>query len=134
LNQLIFRPVKHLKMTIWTSVLWQLIIELAKKWPKIFKKSFFARIFANNDFSLRFAKVMPCFSKKVCIFFHWILDFNLAIMNKWTKYLQKCSLQYWNGGKTRIWLGAYNSPIQFPRASLATFIWLHLIFRLKPSF
>ena len=44
-----------------------------------FLKSFFACIFANNDFSLRFAKVRPCFSKKIFIFYHWILSFNLAI-------------------------------------------------------
>ena len=30
-NQLEFRPVKHLKMTVWTSVLWKMHIHMAKK-------------------------------------------------------------------------------------------------------
>ena len=67
-------------------------LKISKKFQKNFKKKnhnfvfffnflkpFFACIFANIDFSLRFAKVRPCFSKKILIFYHWILSFNLAI-------------------------------------------------------
>ena len=35
LNQSKFRPVKHLKMTVWTSVLWKMNIHMAKKWPEM---------------------------------------------------------------------------------------------------
>ena len=31
LNQLWFKPVQHLKMTIWTSVLWKILMYMAKK-------------------------------------------------------------------------------------------------------
>ena len=30
-----FRPVKHVKMTVWTSVLWKMNIHIAKKWPEM---------------------------------------------------------------------------------------------------
>ena len=33
-----FRLVKHLKMTVWTSVLWKKNIQLAKKWPDMVVK------------------------------------------------------------------------------------------------
>ena len=33
MNQSIFRPVKHFKMTVWTSFLWKIHIQLAEKWP-----------------------------------------------------------------------------------------------------
>ena len=33
-----FRPVQHLKMTVWTSVLWKINIQLAKKLPEIVVK------------------------------------------------------------------------------------------------
>ena len=29
-----FRPVKHVEMTVWTSVLWKMNIHMTKKWPK----------------------------------------------------------------------------------------------------
>ena len=29
------RPVKHVKMTFWTSVLWKMNIHIAKKWPEM---------------------------------------------------------------------------------------------------
>ena len=35
MNQSRFRPIKHLKMTVWTSVLWKINIQLAKKWSDI---------------------------------------------------------------------------------------------------
>ena len=38
MNQSIFRPVKHLKMTVWTSFLWKINIQLAKKWPEMVVK------------------------------------------------------------------------------------------------
>ena len=38
LNQLEFRPIKHIKMTVWTSVLWKITIQLAKKWPEMVVK------------------------------------------------------------------------------------------------
>ena len=129
MNHLLFRPIRYLKMTIWTSVLCQLILWLGKKWQKMaknfqkkkkkksqlffffffnFLKSFFACIFANNDFSLRFAKVRPCFSKKIFIFYHWILSFNLAIpcrneqMNKVPPKMQFTVLKWgWNKNLTR---------------------------------
>ena len=34
-NLLKFRPVKHVIMTIWTSVLWKMIIHISKKWPEL---------------------------------------------------------------------------------------------------
>ena len=30
-----FRPVKHVKMTVWTSVLWKMNILILKKWPEM---------------------------------------------------------------------------------------------------
>ena len=38
LYQLRFRLVKHLKMTVWNSVLWKENIQLAKKWPDMVVK------------------------------------------------------------------------------------------------
>ena len=35
LNQLRFWPIKHTRMTVWTSVLWKILIQLAKKWPEM---------------------------------------------------------------------------------------------------
>ena len=37
-NLLEFRPVKHLKMTVWISVLWKIPMWLAKKWPDMVVK------------------------------------------------------------------------------------------------
>ena len=34
-NLLKFSPVKHVIMTIWTSVLWKMIIHISKKWPEL---------------------------------------------------------------------------------------------------
>ena len=34
MNQIRFRLVRHLKMTVWTSVLWKIIMQLANKWPE----------------------------------------------------------------------------------------------------
>ena len=34
-NLLEFRPVKHVIMTVWTSVLWKMIIHISKKWPEV---------------------------------------------------------------------------------------------------
>ena len=33
--QLRFRHTEHLKMTVWTSVLWKILMYLAKKWPEM---------------------------------------------------------------------------------------------------
>ena len=30
-----FRPVKHVKMTVWTSLLWKINIHIAQKWPEM---------------------------------------------------------------------------------------------------
>ena len=30
-----FRPIKQLKTTVWTSVLWKILMQLLKKWPEI---------------------------------------------------------------------------------------------------
>ncbi len=30
-----FRPVKHVIMTVWTSVLWKMNIHISKKWPEL---------------------------------------------------------------------------------------------------
>ena len=30
-----FRPIKHLKMTVLTSVLWKITIQISKKWPEM---------------------------------------------------------------------------------------------------
>ena len=35
MNQSIFRPVKHLKMTVWTSFLWNINIQLVEKRPEM---------------------------------------------------------------------------------------------------
>ena len=34
-NLLEFRPVKHVIMTVWTSVLWKKNIHISKKWPEL---------------------------------------------------------------------------------------------------
>ena len=38
-----FRPVKHVKMTVWTSVLWKMNIPIAKKWPDMVVTSSFIK-------------------------------------------------------------------------------------------
>ena len=45
LNQLRFRPVKHIKMTVWTSVLWNVVMKLPKKWPEMVVKQPFIILF-----------------------------------------------------------------------------------------
>ena len=34
-NLLEFRPVKHVIMTVWTSVFWKMNIHISKKWPEL---------------------------------------------------------------------------------------------------
>ena len=34
----LLRPVKHVKMTVWTSILWKMFIHLAKNWPEMVLK------------------------------------------------------------------------------------------------
>ena len=34
-NLLEFRPVKHVIITVWTSVLWKMNIHISKKWPEL---------------------------------------------------------------------------------------------------
>ena len=41
MNQLWFRPVQHLKMTVWSSVLWKILMWLAKKVQKWSHESIF---------------------------------------------------------------------------------------------
>ena len=55
LNHLRFRLVKHFKMNIWTSILWQIIIivgqkwqEMVVKWPFILSDSFPIRVYVCN--------------------------------------------------------------------------------------
>ena len=43
LNQSEFRPVKHLKMTVWTAILWKMHIHMANKWPEMVIKWSFMR-------------------------------------------------------------------------------------------
>ena len=45
-----FRHSKHLKLTVWTSVLWKIFMQLAKKWPEMVIKW----PFMNNKFSVFF--------------------------------------------------------------------------------
>ena len=40
-----FRPIKHLKMTVWTSVLWNIVMKLPKKWPEMVVKQPFIILF-----------------------------------------------------------------------------------------
>ena len=43
-NLLEFRPVKHVIMTVWTSVLWKKNIHISKKWPElVITRSFIKR-------------------------------------------------------------------------------------------
>ena len=48
MNQLSFKPVQHLKMTIWILVLWEILMQFVKKWLKMFVKRTFRPI-ANFD-------------------------------------------------------------------------------------
>ena len=39
------RSIKHLKLTLWTSVLWKMNLHMAKKWPeRVVKQSFLSNI------------------------------------------------------------------------------------------
>ena len=63
MNQSEFRPVKHLKMTVWTSVLWKMNIHMAKKWPEMVVTLSFISIFHfRSDCS--FKKIQNIFSGK----------------------------------------------------------------------
>ena len=44
MNQLEFRPIKHIKMTVWTSVFWKITIQLAKERPEMVVKKPFTSI------------------------------------------------------------------------------------------
>ena len=49
-----FRPVRHLKMTVWTSVLWNIVIQLPKKWLETVLKWPFIIIFHfRSDVTMR---------------------------------------------------------------------------------
>ena len=53
MNQSEFRPVRHLKMAIWTSVLWKMNIHMAKKWPDMFLKlSFISMLHFRSDYRI----------------------------------------------------------------------------------
>ena len=45
LKQSRFRPFKHFKMTVWISVLWNIGIQLPKKWPEMVVKWPFIIVF-----------------------------------------------------------------------------------------
>ena len=52
MNQIEFRPIKQIKMTVWTSVLWKISIQLAKKWPDmVVKKPFSSIVHFYSDYS-----------------------------------------------------------------------------------
>ena len=53
LNQSDFSPVKHIKMTVWTSFLWKINMQLAEKWPEMVAKwAFVIVIRFDSDYTL----------------------------------------------------------------------------------
>ena len=93
MNQLEFRPIKHIKMTVWTSVLWKITIQLAKKWPEmVVKKPFTSVIHFYSDYIWKFQAFMNS-KKNSCrgncmrkygswTITWWNLTFNFWILNK----------------------------------------------------
>ena len=58
-NLLEFRPVKHVIMTIWTSVLWKINIHMAKRWPeRVLQQSFISIFHFRSDYSIMLYLVM----------------------------------------------------------------------------
>ena len=64
-NLMEFRPVKHVIMTVWTSVLWKMIINISKKWPELvvtlsfikehsFRISLYFRTFSTEKTNIKF--------------------------------------------------------------------------------
>ena len=64
MNQLRFRPVKHLKLSVWTSVLWKNKIHIAKKWPEMVLQQLlksnihFRSLFRSKSFSNLFINII----------------------------------------------------------------------------
>ena len=74
-NQSRFRPVRHLKMTVWTSVLWKIKIQLVEKWTEmVIKWTFVIAIQLYSEYTLvlmptRNSNILPCSSispKRCC--------------------------------------------------------------------
>ena len=89
--QLKFRLVKHLKMTVWTSVLWKTNIQLTKKWPDMavkwpFISCYFLRV---NQ-----AGVMPPSTSEAITFYQSrFRPIKQLKMTVWTSVLWKTNIQ-----------------------------------------
>ena len=87
MNQLRFRPVQHLKMTLWISVLWKIFLYLVKKWPEMAK---------NGNWGGRLEVVT--IDDNPCIFYHWVyfyswIDFTCCHYKK-KKYFSEFSFMF----------------------------------------
>ena len=59
LNQLGFWPIQHIKRTVWTSVLWKINIQEAKKWPEmVLKQPFILSFSFRNRVSITYVPPM----------------------------------------------------------------------------
>ena len=54
--QLRFRHTKHLKMTVWISVLWKVSMQLPKKWPQWLKNGNFWNFFFLQNWKTQLSK------------------------------------------------------------------------------
>ena len=65
----LYGPVKHLKMTVRTSVLWKITIHMAKKWPEIVLQRSFIKghSFPISLYSAYFLRTWSCHNASLCI-------------------------------------------------------------------
>ena len=73
------QTIKHIKMTVWTSVLWKITIQLAKKWPEmVVEKSFTSIIHFYSDYTFTAASTVQF---AVVILLEKKLDFKTSKYN-----------------------------------------------------
>ena len=100
-----FRHTRYLKMTVWTSVLWKILMQLAEKWPEMVIKL----PFMNLKLSVFFlTKLKKNWIGKICIlylsfWFNWDLD--KFGSSKWPlepKFCERCSCS-WQKNDQKCW-------------------------------
>ena len=129
-----FRPIKHLKMTVWTSALWKMNIQLAKIWPEMVKiLKYWIVIWIESEYSnyLKDLSIKSCFTFPVTFSLLPLISelkkvflgtkknyrkHTMSLFEKSTKNAQKdimekswnkprCYFHFWN--KTIFWLWSF---------------------------
>ena len=68
-----FRPVKHLKMTVWTSVLWKMSIHMSKKWPEMVVEPYMCSHFYIESEYTYLHHVFIHKSHRICFLISWLV-------------------------------------------------------------